>query len=155
MRDRDSSTLLSGLWGEALMARDVRDAMVSRLRPRADIRVHVPSRDRFGRVLPLRVLSERVESLLLGLATGTTNLTGEGVWQAETGPIVREPVIIVQSYINPRASHRAKRGLVDGLFQLAADAKQEALAVVINGRMFLLPGNLSLSRKAKRTGENQ
>jgi hypothetical protein len=91
-------------------------------------------------MLPVAQLKERIECLLLRIATGTINVVGEGVWQPEPGRLIREPILIIQGHVGNLVPD-VKRAVIDDLVQFVADANQEALAVVINGRLFLLPGS--------------
>jgi hypothetical protein len=103
--------------------------------------VFVPSRNRSGRPLAPRKLIDRVNESLMAIAGGTTTFDGSGVWVNGSGHPLKERITVVESYLPGRLSRSVKRTLVNLLSRIAAEANQEALAVAVNGRMFLIAPN--------------
>lgn len=136
-----------------MMFGEVASAIMERLKPLSEVRIYVPSRDRHGRALPLQSLLRRVEGLILQMATGTTIFWAQGIWQSDNGNLVRESVLIVEGYLNASISPITRESVVAELIQLAVDAHQEALAIVIDRRLFLIPGAASRGQRGERRGE--
>lgn len=131
----------------------VASVVVDHLRPSSEVRIYIPSRDGHGRALPLGSLLRRAEALLLKMATGTTILWAQGIWRSDNGKLFRESVMIVESYLNASIPPGIRDSVVTELCQIAVDAGQEALAIAIDRRLFLLPGEASQGHRGERKGE--
>lgn len=127
-----------GYWQLGRMRQAV-DSLSKRLKPHALVRVIVPSHDRFGRSLTsLQSLRRFVEEGLAKLAGGVTSLSGEGIYHNGHPQSIRERVIVVESYLPARITPGQRRAFRSLIEDLAARAEQEALAVVVDGRLFLV-----------------
>lgn len=119
--------------------RRVTDSLTRRLRPHLLVRVFVPSHDRHGRSLASHaILRQLVEEGFLRIAGGVTCLSGEGVYRNGHTMAMREPVLVVESYLPSRITighRRAFRRLIE---EFVARADQQAVAIALGGRLFLI-----------------
>ncbi len=112
--------------------------LCQRLQSCTYLRIVVPSRTPESGTLPLKHWTEAVVDLITRLAGGATVLPATGHWLDARGRRVTEPVRIVEGYFTrPLASDGALR-LATHLAALARQMRQEALAVVVHHRLFLL-----------------
>lgn len=117
------------------------------LKPDVLVRVMVPSVDHRDRVLACRQFRQRIEESLLAVASGITSYQGVGVWRNGGTRPLRERVLIVESYMPPRLSKRARGRLAECLAKVARDANQDALLVAVDGRPFLISGGQRIQHR--------
>lgn len=117
------------------------DQLARSLKPRALVRVTVPSRDRSHRSLPSERILREVERALLAVASGTTTFRGHGTWLNGGARPVRERILVVESYLPSTYDSRKSRSIAQRLLEIARWANQDALFVVVDGRPILLPGH--------------
>lgn len=115
------------------------DSLSLRLRPHVLVRVVVPSRDRSGRLLAASELVRLVEEGLSGITRGCMTFTGTGVYMDGRGREVREDVFIVESYFPEEVVPDDRKAFERLISELTERADQEALAVVVDGRLFFVP----------------
>lgn len=117
--------------------------VLRRLRPYALVRIIVPSRNRFGQPLATVPLLQRLaEDGLAEIGGGATSLSGEGVYRNGSPACVREPVIVVETYLPARITRGQRTAFARLIEELAARADQEALAVAVGGRLHLIPSSV-------------
>ena len=102
------------------------------------LRVVVPSRVPDGNLLVLDDWVQIALRIVLPHSGGGTELRGVGHWLDFADNLVSEPVAVLDIYLRLALSADASRALVGELVEMAGRMNQEALAVAIGHRLFLL-----------------
>lgn len=119
-------------------SRDTLADVIASLKPGAHVRLFVSSHDRNGRLIDFDALLHRTEDELLSIARATTTTATIGRFVGETFPAFRESSAAIEVYLPRRLSPAQIRTIAKVIVRLARDGNQEAVAVVVNHRLFLL-----------------
>jgi hypothetical protein len=124
--------------GRRPLSLDARKDLAARLRPGVAVRIFSPSCDAVGRPLQSKRHERVLEQALCRIAGGVTSTPAHGRWINAQGEHIRERVSVLESYITRPLSIREKRDLLSAFEEVLLVARQEALAISVGSRLFLL-----------------
>ena len=81
---------------------------------------------------------EETAETFSGLFGGATSYKAVGYWQSDVDGLVREHVTIVEAFCDTDAVNREIDSVLDTAEQLKLSMKQEAVAVEINNKLYLV-----------------
>jgi hypothetical protein len=90
-------------------------------------------------LLAVPSLVEMVEEGLSRITRGCMTFKGKGVYVDGCGRGIREEVFIVESYLPEKVAPEDRKAFERLISELTERADQEALAVVVDGQLFLVP----------------
>ena len=114
------------------------ERLVRQLRHGAFLRIVVPSMTSDRELLILDDWTRTALLTVLPHSGGATELRGVGHWLCDAGLLVSEPVALLDIYLRRALTTDVCRAIVGQLTKLAGRMKQEALAVAVGHRLFLL-----------------
>jgi hypothetical protein len=114
------------------------EVVLRQLRPDAHVRVFVAGHDRFGGALQPGWLTNDVEKNLTTIAGGSTTISGRGNWLNGANIVLREPVEIVEAYLPSVLNNGDRDRIKRTLTRLAISGNQEAVAIALNGDLFIV-----------------
>lgn len=120
-----------------------RSALAGLVALAAKVVLHVPTVTCGGRPVSKLALAYQLEKVAEQLARwfgGYTETAGHGGWFSETqGKVVREPVVLISANADPAQLNRVLPALVTLARQVGLAMKQEAVALEVDGTMYLVP----------------
>jgi hypothetical protein len=102
------------------------------------VRVYIPSRDSRGRKINNKKMIREMSELFARLFGGYTIFPAKGGWQSESGQIIEENIIIVESYALRVGFDECLEAVRVIVLDFKRKYHQESIALNINNRFHLL-----------------
>ncbi len=122
--------------------------VLAALAPRLQVVVIVPSRDREGRRIDFKKLVLATEATLLAVATGMRITRSHGIWRGALGLTVRERVAAVEVFFPEEVLPAHRDAVLICLTRILREGNQEAVEIIIDGRLYLLSEDTIIRRAA-------
>jgi len=102
------------------------------------VRVYIPSRDSRGRKINNKKMIREISELFAQLFGGYTIFRAKGGWQSESGQIIEEDIIIMESYASRVGFDECLKAVRVIVLDFKRKYQQESIALNINNRLHLL-----------------
>ena len=102
------------------------------------VRVYIPSRDFRGRKINNKKMVHKMSGLFARLFGGYTIFRSQGGWQSESGEIIEEDIILVESYASRVGFDERLKAVQVIILDFKSKYQQESIALNINNTLYLL-----------------
>lgn len=103
-----------------------------------NVRFYVPTTSNVNQAQDTQSHVEKVEKLFSAWFGGATQYDALGCWSSPTAGLIKEKVIIVESFCNEQALQANIESVVDLAESVKQELSQEAIAIEVNNRLYLV-----------------
>ncbi len=102
--------------------------------------LYLPERDREGREVPqIERWVQLACTVLARISGGATHVRADGVYLSESGALIREPLNIIYSIVDPERFYQKLVVLRAFIQRFGEEANQETVMVEFDSKLYLVP----------------